>query len=118
MLQFNKIVVLTSCENRLPQPNIECQIIDKLQYPRLAIMNNNDRLHTETTTMKSMQTSIKRILIRHPCMQLEPTLNLLLEQLDVCFAVTGSDRVCPIINYCNYKKYHISIILHLAVCCA
>jgi len=49
-----------------------------------------------------------RILIRHPCMQLEPTLYLLFWQPEVCLAVTGSDRVWPI-TYCSSINNNIII---------
>ncbi len=40
--------------------------------------------------------AIERILIRHPCMQDEPTLSWLSAHAAVSFCVTGSERVCPI----------------------
>ena len=40
----------------------------------------------------------ERILILHPCIQEEPTLYNLFAQDDVSFVVTGSERVCPILQ--------------------
>ena len=56
----------------------------------------NDDNYVDAITVKYTWSALSRILMRHPCMQLEATRMLLLPHIVVSFAVIGSDSVCPI----------------------